>query len=140
MKEDIQASLMRMPSNDFKAAAQDLLAVLGYRSARTLGGQTGDVADFIAQFPAPKPNTKTELAFREHVQSVRLVFQVTSDEITAVPKIPAEESIDEIAAALEVPVKVILETICSDRTVKRRDCSYHWADKATQIRPLDIRG
>ncbi len=83
IKEAIRATLAKIPLGDFAAIAQDLLAVLGYRSARTLGGQTGDVADFIAQFPIPKPNTKTELAFREQVQSVRLVFQVTSDEITA---------------------------------------------------------
>ena len=79
MREDIQAALVGIPSNDFKAAAQDLLAVLGYRSERTLAGQTGAVADFIAQFPAAKGNTRTEQAFCENIQSVRLVFQVTSD-------------------------------------------------------------
>ncbi len=78
MKGEIQAALVRIPSKDFKTGIQDLLAVLGYRSKRTLVEQTGDVADFIAQFPAPKPNTKTEQAFHEHVSSVRLVFQVTS--------------------------------------------------------------
>ena len=84
MSEAIQAALVRIPSNDFKAAAQDLLAVLGYRSERTLAGQTGAVADFIAQFPAPKESTRTEQAFCENIQSVRLVFQVTSDEIASV--------------------------------------------------------
>ena len=83
MREDVQAALVGMAGNDFKAAAQDLLAVLGYRSERTLPGQTGAVADFIAQFPAAKESTRTEQTFREHVQSVRLVFQVTGDEIVS---------------------------------------------------------
>jgi hypothetical protein len=82
-KEDVHAVLTEMPQGDFAAAAQNLLAALGYRSERTLPGQTGDVADFIAQFPAPKESTRTEQAFREHVQSVRLVFQVTSAEIAS---------------------------------------------------------
>ena len=81
VKEDVRAALAAMPQGDFAATAQDLLAALGYRSERILLGQTGDVADFIAQFPVPKGNTKTEQAFYEHVQSVRLVFQMTSDEI-----------------------------------------------------------
>lgn len=38
MREDIQAALVGIPSNDFKAAVRDLLAVLGYRGERTLPG------------------------------------------------------------------------------------------------------
>ena len=84
MKEKIQAALAAIPHGDFLTATEDLLAILGYRSERTLPGQTGDAADFIAQFIAPKENTQTEQAFREHVQAVRLIFQVTSDEIASV--------------------------------------------------------
>ena len=83
LREDIQAALASIPSSDFLTATENLLAVLGYRSERTLAGQTGAVADFIAQFPAPKGNTRTEQAFCENIQSVRLVFQVTSDEIAS---------------------------------------------------------
>ncbi len=79
VREDVRAALAAIPQGNFAAAAQDLLAVLGYQSERTLPGQT----DFMAQFPAPKANTKTEQAFGECVQSVQLVFQVTSDEIAA---------------------------------------------------------
>ena len=81
VKEDVRAALAAMSQGDFAATAQELLAALGYRSGRTLLGQTGAVADFIAQFAAPKANTKMEQAFGENAQSVRLVFQVTSDEI-----------------------------------------------------------
>ena len=93
IKEEVRAALAAMPQGDFAVAAQDLLAVLGYQSERTLLGQTGTVADFMAQFPAPKARAKTEQAFHEHVRSVRLVFQVTSDEI-AVANQPAA-SFDE---------------------------------------------
>lgn len=79
VREDIRAALAAIPQGDFAAAAQDLLAVLGYQSERILPGQT----DFMAQFPAPKANTKTEQAFGRCVQSVQLVFQVTSDEIAS---------------------------------------------------------
>lgn len=84
VKEDIRAALAERPPGDFAAIAQNLLAILGYRSERTLAEQTGDVADFIAQFPAQKENTQTEQTFHDHVSSVRLVFQVTSDEIASV--------------------------------------------------------
>ena len=84
LREDIQAALASIPYSDFLTATENLLAVLGYRSERTLAGQTGDVADFIAQFPAAKGSTRTEQAFCEQVQSVRLVFQITNDEITSV--------------------------------------------------------
>ena len=83
IREDIRAALASIPSSDFLAATENLLAVLGYRSERTLAGQTGAVADFIAQFPAAKESTRTEQAFCEQVRSVRLVFQVTSDEIAS---------------------------------------------------------
>ena len=83
VKEDLGAALAAMPQEDFNVAAPDLLAVLGYHSERTLPGQTGAAADFIAQFPAPRENTQTEQTFCENAQSVQLIFQVTSDEIAA---------------------------------------------------------
>ena len=83
VKEDLGAALAAMPQEDFNVAAPDLLAVLGYHSERTLPGQTGAAADFIAQFPAPRENTQTEQAFCENARSVQLIFQVTSDEIAA---------------------------------------------------------
>ena len=58
-----------MPKGEFVAAARDLLAALGYRSARTVE-LSGSVDDFIAQFPVKNGNTKTEQAFRETAQSV----------------------------------------------------------------------
>ena len=76
----IKASLAVKSNNDLIEAARNLLAVLGYRSARTLE-LSGDVDSFIDEFPARRLNTRNERAFREHVQSVRIVFQLTNDEI-----------------------------------------------------------
>ena len=77
----ITSALQGMPAVDFADASRALLAVLGYHSERTLDGQTGTVADFIEQFPAPHPSTTTEKAFAQQATSVQLIFQVTSDEI-----------------------------------------------------------
>ena len=79
---DIQNALGAIPYGDFVAAIKDLLEVLGYQSDRTLE-LSGRVDDFIHAFPAQKPNTKTEQAFLEHVQSVQIVFQITNDDISS---------------------------------------------------------
>ena len=90
-KINIQASLEAVPVGDFTRVAKNLLATLGYRSRRTLHDQTGTAADFIG-FPSSRENktpTKAEQLFLEHVCSVWLLFQITSDEIIAAdqPKI-----------------------------------------------------
>ena len=82
MRENIQAALEAIPTCDFLAATKDLLNILGYQSERTLE-LSGDPEDFIQQFPAPNENTRTEQTFRENAQSVRFIFQLTSDEIAA---------------------------------------------------------
>ncbi len=58
------------------------LEVLGYQSGRTQE-LSGSVDEFIREFPVPNENTKSELEFREQTQSVKVIFQVTSDEIAA---------------------------------------------------------
>ena len=80
--DGIQAALAALPDGDFAPAAHSLLAALGYRSERTLE-LSGSVDDFIEQFPASNKNTKTEQAFRDNVQSARILFQVTDAEIAA---------------------------------------------------------
>ncbi|MXW79393.1 MAG: hypothetical protein F4Z57_10515, partial [Gemmatimonadetes bacterium] len=82
-KEQILSALKDIPARDFLATAKDLLEVLGYQSDRTQE-LSGSVDDFIQEFPAYSQNTQTSQAFRKHVRSVRLVFQVTSDEIASV--------------------------------------------------------
>ena len=77
----IASTLKRIAAAKFTDASRELLAALGYRSDRTLDGQTGNVADFIEQFPAPHPSTTTEKAFAQQATFAALIFQVTSDEI-----------------------------------------------------------
>ena len=79
-KEAIKSALSAMSKGDFLEKSKDLLAVLDYRSERTLE-LSGTVDDFFEEFPALNPNTKTEREFRKNVESVKLVFQFTSDEI-----------------------------------------------------------
>ena len=79
-KKEIQSALARIPDSDFLQTTKDLLAVLGYRSQRTLN-LSGNVDDFIQRLSAPTKDTETEREFRVEVESIKPVFQVTSDEI-----------------------------------------------------------
>ncbi len=79
---EIQSALAALPAGDVADAATDLLAALGYRSERTLPGQTGDVGDFIGNFPAANPGTQSEERFRQNVAAARILFQLTDSEIS----------------------------------------------------------
>ena len=80
---NIQSALRDIPGRDFALAAKDLLAALGYESAKTLAGQTGEVDDFIATFPALNSGTASEIDFLSSAKSAQLLFQVTDAEISA---------------------------------------------------------
>ena len=82
-KREICKAIRCCQTGEWCENAVHLLDVLGYRSERTLA-LAGDAADFIRQFPASNENTKTAQAFRDNVQSVRILFQVTNAEITVV--------------------------------------------------------
>ena len=79
-KEAIKSALAAMSTGDLLDKSENLLATLGYQSERTLE-LSGTVDDFFEEFPALNPNTKTEREFRNNAESVKLVFQFTSDEI-----------------------------------------------------------
>ena len=79
-KEEIESALAAMIDDDFLETSKDLLEALGYRSDRT-ANFPGTADDFIRRFPARNENTDTEREFRKNVESVELVFQVTSEEI-----------------------------------------------------------
>ncbi|RKU05627.1 hypothetical protein C6502_22115 [Candidatus Poribacteria bacterium] len=79
-KEEIEFALSAMIDDDFLETSKDLLEVLGYCSDRTANFPV--TADhFIWRFPARNENTDTEREFRKNVESVELVFQVSSTEI-----------------------------------------------------------
>ncbi len=82
LKESIQTALPKAADGDFTEQAAALLATLGYRSERTLPGQSGDVDEFLQRFPTDNPDTKSEQDFREAAKSARLLFQVTNEEVS----------------------------------------------------------
>ena len=82
IREDIRSALNGIPDDDFEVVSKRLLKALGYQSERTQE-LSGSVDDFIREFPASNQNTKTEEEFRDKTQSVKLIFQVTSDEIAS---------------------------------------------------------
>ena len=79
-KEEIESALAAMSTDDFLENSKHLLAVLGYRSERT-AELPGTAEDFIQRFPARNKNTETEQEFLNSAESVKLVFQVRSEEI-----------------------------------------------------------
>ncbi len=82
-KQEIRKAIRCCQTGEWCESAVHLLDVLGYRSERTLA-LAGNADAFIRQFPASNENTKTAQAFRDNVQSVRILFQVTNAEITVV--------------------------------------------------------
>ena len=90
-KKEIESALAKIPASDFLETTKDLLAVLGYRSERTLN-LSGNVDDFIQRLRAPTQDTETEREFRVEVESIKPVFQVTDDEINASNQIELFES------------------------------------------------
>ncbi len=79
-KQEIESALAALSTGDFSENAKHLLAILGYCSERTVE-LPGTAQDFIQRFPARNKNTETEQEFLNSVESVKLVFQVTSEEI-----------------------------------------------------------
>ena len=65
---------------DLLDAATDLLAELDYESDLTLE-LSGEVDEFIDQLPAINPGTQTEMRFREQVDSIKIIHQMTDNEI-----------------------------------------------------------
>lgn len=90
-KEVIKSALAAIPTDDFLEKTKDLLSTLGYSSDLTQE-LSGQVDDFIDEFEAPNPNTKTEQEFREHVDSIQIVFQFTKDEIVDDPQLSLLEA------------------------------------------------
>ena len=84
-KAAIREVLEAGTEGSFDEAAASLLRCLGYASERTLAAQTGDVDDFLAQWPvrsgAPATQTQSEGKFRASAASALVLFQVADEEI-----------------------------------------------------------
>lgn len=122
LRSQIRNRLTDTPGRDLTQVAEDLLAILGYRSERKLDGQSGSVDDFVDRFPADNRQTASEREFLENAESVRIVFQLTSTEIAAVrePTLFADDNFDEgnLQSFLFVAVELTGASTSSTRLVK----------------------
>ena len=91
---NIRTALSAAAAGDFPELATALLGAFGYRSERTLTGQTGKPTDFIQQFPAQNPGTQSERTFLDNAQSVRILFQFTGSEVQAQTQQGMFEAVD----------------------------------------------
>ena len=80
---EIRVALAKLPGREFTAVATDLLGIMGYRSNLVPDSESVTVHDFIHQHPATTPGTQTEQSFMEAVESIRVLFQFTDQEISA---------------------------------------------------------
>ena len=83
-------------ADDFHSEAFQLCGALGYSSPR-LGPRTPFTApDFVHRFPSPfQTQTQSEIRFLEQVQTARILFQITDDEVEFQPGSSAWQEIDE---------------------------------------------
>ena len=92
----VQTALRQMPEGDLAVTATGLMDLLGYQSDRIPLGQTGQAADFVGQFRAENPGTKTEKEFLSHDPIVQVLSQVTDTEIdlTSQPQLIRQDRYD----------------------------------------------
>ncbi len=83
IRNEIGNALREMVDGDLAAGASEAFSALGYRSKRTLSGQSGDVGAFVKQFPAANPDAQSEREFRDSAKEIRVLFQFTGDEVQA---------------------------------------------------------
>ena len=79
----IKAALIAMRRRPLPDGARTLLAALGYESARIPALPDDSPDTFVAAFPAPSADTKSEREFKAAAQSVSILFQITDAEIAA---------------------------------------------------------
>ncbi len=77
----LQEALAKGARLGFHEAALLLLNCLGFRSDRTLPGQTGRVADLPEAFCVNSRTTKAAKAFKDEAVSARVLFQLGDEEI-----------------------------------------------------------
>ncbi|MDE2691658.1 MAG: Eco57I restriction-modification methylase domain-containing protein [Acidobacteriota bacterium] len=81
MRTAVRDALAQGAGLPFDEAAFRLLDCLGFRSDRTLPGQTGRVADLPEAFTVNQRATKTARDFKAEATSARVLFQLGDDEI-----------------------------------------------------------
>ena len=91
---EIKNALLKSSHRDFSAGATELLRALGYRSDLRPGSQPPTVDDFIREYEAPKPGTRSEQSLREDANSIRVLFQLTDQEVAMQDSLFSEASFD----------------------------------------------
>ena len=100
-RTSIKAVLRQMATSpSFDSAARDLLEVLGYPTDKTLAGQNGNVDEFLGRHgpvSGYKPGTKSEQALREENPAIKLLCQVTNEDLDLVgqPSLLEDPSIEK---------------------------------------------
>ena len=80
--EDLRPILQSVPTSNFFETSRILLESLGYQSDLNLE-LSGNINEFLQQFPVLNPGTLSEQNLRLNAISIRLIYQVTNDEINA---------------------------------------------------------
>ena len=79
-QNEIKSALAALQTGNLLEESINLLSTLGYRSELT-HEHSGNIEEFLNEFPPINPNTKTEQNFRNNADSVQIIFQFTKDEI-----------------------------------------------------------
>ncbi len=77
----IEKALHESVREDIETASKGLLDILGYRSERTLPGQSGSIAELLDRSKAQVRNTQSEEFLSSQARSLYFIFQVTDEEI-----------------------------------------------------------
>ncbi|MDE2688513.1 MAG: N-6 DNA methylase [Chloroflexota bacterium] len=81
--EGILDALGKCAEADFEDASLELLAAMGYPDEYGKAGESGAPEAFVQDFPADNPDTASERVFLEQVENVRIINQLTDDEVEA---------------------------------------------------------
>jgi hypothetical protein len=80
-KEQIHTALAAFSSGDLRGSACCLLNTLGYTSTKRVDLDPNNSENFIATFD-PQKRLNAKHALLDHWQSIDLLFQLTSEEVT----------------------------------------------------------
>ncbi len=81
--DGILDALGKCAEADFEDASLELLGAMGYPDEYGKAGESGAPEAFVQDFPADSPDTASERVFLEQVENVRIINQLTEDEVEA---------------------------------------------------------
>ncbi len=114
LREDLQQALSRFATGPLRESAGELLNALGYHSERYT--EAGSVKEFLDTFDADQKLTAKQLEALGAWRAVEIVFQVTSDEISAQENLFGQSEFDKGLIKSFLFLAVDLETGSYNRT------------------------